>query len=96
VALERPLGAIGFMFGIKVRHQAEGFEVAREFVEVETGKGADALDVGDPINRAPTEFVGSKSEFHMTGKIQHVVSMGFAASRGFSRRRFCVCEFRKK
>jgi DNA invertase Pin-like site-specific DNA recombinase len=24
--------------------QAEGFEVAREFVEVETGKGADALD----------------------------------------------------
>ncbi len=29
-----------------LRHfaQAEGFEVAREFVEVETGKGADALD----------------------------------------------------
>ena len=24
--------------------QAEGFEVVREFVEVETGKGADALD----------------------------------------------------
>jgi DNA invertase Pin-like site-specific DNA recombinase len=24
--------------------QAEGFEVAREFVEVETGKGSDALD----------------------------------------------------
>ena len=24
--------------------QAEGFEVAREFVEVETGKGADAMD----------------------------------------------------
>jgi hypothetical protein len=24
--------------------QAEGFEVSREFIEVETGKGADALD----------------------------------------------------
>jgi DNA invertase Pin-like site-specific DNA recombinase len=23
---------------------AEGFEIAREFVEIETGKGADALD----------------------------------------------------
>ena len=43
--LERPLGVIGFMFGINVQHEAEGFEVAREFVEVETGKGADALDL---------------------------------------------------
>jgi hypothetical protein len=42
----RPLG-----LGIEAqRHalaqfaQAEGFEVSREFIEVETGKGADALD----------------------------------------------------
>jgi hypothetical protein len=32
--------------------------------------------VEDPIKRAPTELVGSKSEPHMTGKIQHVVSLG--------------------
>ena len=42
----RPLGA-----GIEAQRnalaqfaQAEGFEVSREFIEVETGKGADALD----------------------------------------------------
>jgi DNA invertase Pin-like site-specific DNA recombinase len=31
--------------------QGEGFEVAREFVEVETGKGADALDRRPQLRR---------------------------------------------
>jgi DNA invertase Pin-like site-specific DNA recombinase len=39
-----------------LRHfaQAEGFEVAREFVEVETGKGADALDRRPQLRAALT------------------------------------------
>src|ERR1700694_3309580 len=34
--------------------QAEGFEVAREFVEVETGKGADAMDRRPQLKAALT------------------------------------------
>jgi DNA invertase Pin-like site-specific DNA recombinase len=33
--------------------QAEGFEVAREFLEVETGKGSDALDRRPQVKAAP-------------------------------------------
>jgi DNA invertase Pin-like site-specific DNA recombinase len=35
--------------------QAEGFEVVREFVEVETGKGADALDRRPQLSAALTQ-----------------------------------------
>jgi hypothetical protein len=36
--------------------EAEGFEIATEFIEVETGKGADALDrrsIGSGARRGP-------------------------------------------